>query len=317
MSLRDFFTDDRVNLISEYREKWRHVYLDTQPINRTKAAAAVEQAYRVMGKPEPEIIFCSSFRAALDRLQIYTSLYNPPASVTMSADEAQDYSNSFQGWADSAKLIYKTFRQGQKASSRTLLKLQLDLEGSQRTSLEKYIGTILPRNLTSQQIVEYSRRAEPRISLSEQEQEDLPNLSAMFERQIPWFPGKGLVSIFLLKKTVASGITTNISIMNESGFFNDTAEFYNSTSANDLIEFYNSMSAAEREFLSENTLIEPLELVRSCIWIDFAISVLNFPYNREQWWALKELTEQRCGQIIEMGKFCIVCDRPANNWSLD
>jgi hypothetical protein len=301
MSLRDFFTDDRIDLISEYQEKWRRVYLDTQPIDRTKAAAAVEQAYRVMGKPEPEIIFCPSFRAALDRLQIYISLYDPPPSVPMSADEARDYSNSFQGWADGAKLICKAFRQGQKASSRTLLKLQLDLEDSQRTSLEEYIGTIVPKNLTSQQIVEYSRLVEPGRNLSEQELEDLPNLSAMFERQIPWFPGKGLVSIFLLKKTVASAIAMNIRITGESGV------------SNDIIEFYNSMSAAELEFLSENPSIEPLELIRSCIWIDFAISVLNFPYNREQWWALKELAEQQCGQIIAMGKFCIVCDRPANN----
>jgi hypothetical protein len=316
MSLRDFFTDDQICLISEYREKWRRVYLDTQPIDRIKAAAAVEQAYRVMGKPEPEVIFCPSFRAALDRLQIYISQVDaPPPSVPMSDDEARDYSNSFQGWADGAKLICKTFRQGQKASSSTLLKLQRDLEDSQRTSLENYIGAILPKNLTSQQIVEYSRRAEPRISLSEQEQEDLPNLSAMFERKNPWFPGKRLVSMFFLKKIVASGITTNISIMSESGFFNDTAEFYNSisASANDIMEFYNSMSAAELEFLSENPSIEPLELISSCIWIDFAISVLNFPYNHEQWGALKELAEQQCGQIIAMSKFCIVCDRPANN----
>jgi hypothetical protein len=308
MSLRDFFTDDRIDLIPEYQEKWRRVYLDTQPIDRTKAAAAVQQAYRVMGKPEPEIIFCPSLRAALDRLQIYISLYDSPPSVPMSADEAQDYANSFQGWADSARLICKSFRQGQKSGSRTLLKLQRDLEDSQLTSLEKYIGTILPKNLTSQQIVEYSRLVEIGRNLSEQEREDLPNLSAMFEQQIPWFPGKGLVSIFLLKQTIASRIILNVKIIDESGVSNDTAEFYNK-----IMEFYNSMSAAELDFLSENPAIDPWELTNSCIWIDFAISVLNFPYNREQWWALKELAEQRCGQIIAMSKFCIVCDRQDSN----
>jgi hypothetical protein len=44
MSLRDFFTADRIDLISEYQEKWRRVYLNTQPIDRIKAAAAVHQA---------------------------------------------------------------------------------------------------------------------------------------------------------------------------------------------------------------------------------------------------------------------------------
>jgi hypothetical protein len=310
MSLRDFFTDDRIDLISEYQEKWRRVYLDTQPIDRIKAAAAVEQAYRVMGKPEPEIIFCPSPRAALDRLQIYISQVDaPPPSVPMSADEARDYANSFQYWADSARLIFKAIRQGQKAGSRTVVKLQNDLQNSQRTSLEEYIGTILPKNLTSQQIVEYNRRAEPRINFSGQEQEDFSgNFSVMFERQIPWFPGKGLVSIFLLKKMVASLIIMNVRIeRDESGVPYDETEFYNS-----VMELYNSTSAAELEFLSENPPIDTWDLTKSCIWIDFAISVLNFPYNREKWRAVKELAEQ-CGWIFPMSKFCIVCDRPANN----
>jgi hypothetical protein len=310
MSLRDFFTADRIDLISEYQEKWRRVYLDTQPIDRIKAAAAVQQAYRVMGKPEPEIIFCPNPRAALDRLQTYISqVDDPPPSVPMSADEARDYHNSFQFRTDVAWSIFKSIGKGQKVRLNTVLKLLEDLENSQSTSLEKYIGTILPKNLTSQQIVEYDRLAwdstfrkieEHGRNFSEQEQEDFPiNFSSMFERQIPWFPGKGLVSIFLLKKMSASSIIVNIKI-DESGVPNDTTEFYN------------SISAAELAFLSKNPPIGTGHLTKSCTWIDFAISVLNFPYNREKWWALKELTEQ-CGWIFAMSKFCIVCDRPANN----
>jgi hypothetical protein len=324
MSLRDFFTADRIDLISEYQEKWRRVYLDTQPIDRIKAAAAVQQAYRVMGKPEPEIIFCPSPRAALDRLQIYISqVDDPPPSVPMSADEARDYHNSFQFRIDGAWIIfksivawiiYKSIGKGQKVRLNTVFKLLEDLENSQFTSLQEYIGTILPKNLTSQPIVEYDRlvwdstfrkiEEQTRRNFPEQEQEDVSinfsSMSSMFERQTPWFPGKGLVSIFLLKKMSASSILTNIKIIDESGVPNDTTEFYN------------SISAAELAFLSKNPPICTWHLTKSCTWIDFAISVLNFPYNREKWWALKELTEQ-CGWIFAMSKFCIVCDRPANN----
>jgi hypothetical protein len=306
MSLRDFFTDAQIALIPEYQEKWRRVYLNTQPIDRIKAAAAVHQAYRVMGKPEPEIIFCPSPRAALDRLQIYISqVDNPLLSVPMSDDEARDYNNSFQYWADSASLIFKSFCKGQKAGASTLVKLQNDLQNSLSTSLEEYIGTILPENLTSQQIIEYNRRAEPRINFSGQEQEDFPgNFSVMFEQQIPWFPGKELVSIFLLKKMVASLIIMNVRIeRNESGVPYDETEFYDS-----VMELYNSTSAAEMAFLSENPPIDPWDLTKSCIWIDFAISVLNFTYDHEKWQALQELAEQ-CGWILAMSKFCIVCDR--------
>jgi hypothetical protein len=306
MSLRDFFTADRIDLIPEYQEKWRRVYLNTQPIDRIKAAAAVHQAYRVMGRPEPEIIFCPSPRAALDRLQIYISQVDaPPPLLSMSDDEARDYYNSFQYWADSARLIFKSFGQGQKAGASTLVKLQNDLQNSLSTSLEEYIGTILPKDLTSQQIVEYNRRAEPSINFSGQEQEDFSsNFSVMFEQKIPWFPGKGLVSIFLLKKMVALLIIMNVRIeRNESGVPYDETEFYGS-----VMEIYNSRSVAELEFLSENPPIDPWDLTKSCIWIDFATSVLNFPYDREKWWALKELAEQ-CGWIFAMSKFCIVCDR--------
>jgi hypothetical protein len=306
MSLGDFFTADRIDLIPEYQEKWRRVYLNTQPIDRIKAAAAVHQAYRVMGKPEPEIIFCPSPRAALDRLQSYISQVDAlTPSVPMSDDEARDYYNSFQYWADSASLIFKAIRQGQKGGASTLVKLQNDLQNSLTTSLEEYISTILPKNLTSQQIVEYNRRAEPRINFSGQEQEDFSgNFSVMFEQQIPWFPGKGLVSTFLLEKMLASLIVMNIRIeRDESGVPYDETEFYSS-----IMEFYNSTSGAELAFLSENPPIDPYDLTKSCIWIDFAISVLNFPYDREKWGALKELAEQ-CGWTLGMSKFCIVCDR--------
>ena len=162
------------------------------------------------------------------------------------------------------------------------------------------------KNLTSQQIVEYNRRAEPRINLSEQEQEYFSsNFSVMFERQIPWFPGKELISMFLLKKMLAFLIVMNIRIeRDENGISHyDTTESYNS-----IMEFYNSTSAAELGFLSENPPIEPEHLTESCTWIDFAISVLNFPYDREKWRVLKELAEQ-CGWTLAMSKFCIVCDR--------
>jgi hypothetical protein len=130
----------------------------------------------------------------------------------------------------------------------------------------------------------------------------------MFEQQIPWFPGKGLVSIFLLKKMITSLITMNIRIeRDESGVPIDETEFYNS-----VMEDYNSRSTAEIAFLSENPPIEPQYLTQSCTWIDFAISVLNFSHDHEKWAALQELAEQ-CGWTLGMGKFCIVCDRPANN----
>ncbi len=60
MAQINFLTDEQVALISEYQEKWRRVYLNTQPIDRIEAEAAVRRAYRMMGKPEPEVIIMRS-----------------------------------------------------------------------------------------------------------------------------------------------------------------------------------------------------------------------------------------------------------------
>ena len=156
MSFRDFLTADQINLISEYQEKWRRVSLDTQPIDQIKAAAAVQQAYRVMGKPEPEVIFCQNYRAALDRLQVYIpQVDDPPLPVPMSAEEAPDDPPPFN--ITVAWKIFKVISKSKKASLNPLLKIQRDLEKSQLISLEKYIDTALPKNLTSQKISEYNR----------------------------------------------------------------------------------------------------------------------------------------------------------------
>ena len=91
MAQAKFLTDEQVALVPEYQEKWRHVYLETQPIDRIKAEAAVKRAYRVMGKPEPEVIFCSSPQSALDRLRTYISQVEPPDSLQMSPEEVRGF----------------------------------------------------------------------------------------------------------------------------------------------------------------------------------------------------------------------------------
>ncbi|MGD1806599.1 DUF6745 domain-containing protein [Dapis sp. BLCC M126] len=55
-------------LIPVYREKWQKIALSTQPINRQKAAEAIQRAYALMSDPNPEIVFSDSPRAAFDIL---------------------------------------------------------------------------------------------------------------------------------------------------------------------------------------------------------------------------------------------------------
>ena len=65
MTQIQFLTPEQMALIPEYQEKWRRVYLSTQPIEQVRAVAAIKGAYSVMKQPEPEVVFCSSPQAAL------------------------------------------------------------------------------------------------------------------------------------------------------------------------------------------------------------------------------------------------------------
>jgi len=51
--------------IPVYQKKWRAVALSTEAIDRRKAAAAVKNVYKLMGKTAPKIEFCPSPYAAL------------------------------------------------------------------------------------------------------------------------------------------------------------------------------------------------------------------------------------------------------------
>ena len=53
----------------------------------------------------------------------------------------------------------------------------------------------------------------------------------------------------------------------------------------------------------------PEVLAGDAAFLDFGFSVLNYPYDREEWEILQELIVS-CGWIYSYEKTCIVCDRP-------
>lgn len=88
-----FLTPEQEALIPEYQEKWKRISLTTQPIEKVRAAAAIKGVYAVMGKPEPNVVFCSSPRAALDHLQAQVSQVDIPQNPRSRTKE--DIQNNF------------------------------------------------------------------------------------------------------------------------------------------------------------------------------------------------------------------------------
>lgn len=58
-------TDEQKAMLATYREKWKAISVEVEPINREKVAAVIKAAYAVSKFPEPEIVFFSNPFAAI------------------------------------------------------------------------------------------------------------------------------------------------------------------------------------------------------------------------------------------------------------
>ena len=296
-----FLTPEQEALIPKYQEKWKSIYLSTEPIQQNRAKAAVQGAYAVMGKPEPEVIFCSSPRAALEQLQAQTevSQENPLPSQ-------EEVQNNFFQFAQAAWEIMKIKSKQQNAGTKPLHDLQKQIASETYKSLEKHIERLLPKNLTTQDIIEQAfLGVSPLLALMRKQQnrpEDIPedeeNSYSMgaeaLDKQLSWLPGKELLFRGWLKQSLKSTITIKISGVEHPKFPKIILPL---------------LSASEQRFLLENPPFIIPNCLISCIWIDYATSVMNFPHKPQKWSALQGLVKH-CGSIFGTNNLCIICDRP-------
>ena len=69
-------TPEQEVLFSSFVEKWRLIALSTEPIDRQKAVNSVGAAYDLIGKKQPEVIFCRSPYEALLEIWVLSDSQN-------------------------------------------------------------------------------------------------------------------------------------------------------------------------------------------------------------------------------------------------
>ncbi|MEM6399781.1 MAG: DUF6745 domain-containing protein [Cyanobacteria bacterium P01_D01_bin.116] len=308
-----FLTPEQEALIPEYQEKWKRIYLSTQPIEHNRAKAAVQGAYAAMGKPEPEVIFCSSPRAALERLQVYVE--TPQESPLPSREEVQ---NNFFDFARAAWEIIKIKSKQQNAGTKPLHDLLGEVLTEPYKYLEKHIDNCLPKDLSTYDFVEQSflgasplfdhmdkqmnRRREPGFQRNfDNMQPDLQESFGMtaegLDKQLGWIPGKDLLFRGWLKQMLQSNIVLRISGVEHPKFREIILPL---------------LSPYEQKFLLENPPFLTSNCLISCIWLDFAFSVLNYPCKPQKWSAIQGLAKHS-GWIFGVNNLCIICERPTKN----
>ena len=310
MTQIQFLTPEQIDLIPEYQEKWRRLYLSTQPIDQIRAAAAIKGAYAVMKRPEPEVVFCASPRAALDILQAHVAKTNVPnVEPDLRPDGfPRDFNKMFLQTALGAIAVKK---KQQVASIKPLHDLLPEVMKKPQKRIRKHVDKCLPREITAKDLFEqgfsdaswFSEIAWP--GNSEETGRASDNFSAaaedfprqdweQLESMLSWIPGKSFFLRWWLKNWIQGMLMTQV-----YGFSHPPFQAL----------VCSALSAQENMFLQENPPVITSELAMMCMFIDFANSVLQYPVAAQKWSALQGLVKY-CGWILAVDGLCVVCDRP-------
>ena len=318
MTRINFLTPEQEALIPEYQQKWKRIYLSTQPIEHNRAKAAVQGAYAVMGKPEPEVIFCSSPRAALERLQVYVEM-SENNSQTLSEEQSTDLFEIISS-------VWENIQFGNEKQLRIqpLHDLLQDTLTDLFQFIEKYIDNCLPTNFTLLDIFEQSYIGRfsigdtliTKIFEEDVQNKDVENINGLFN-QLEEILSESIKETFDL---LASAIDEYLSFFSGRGFLFerslkqaikkilvDKICCLKNDDDNDAIT--TSLYLLNKNLLEDNPPIISSKYIINCILIDYAISVLNYPHNPQKWSALQGLAKY-CGWIFGINNLCIICERP-------
>jgi hypothetical protein len=318
MSQLKFLTPEQEALIPGYQEKWRQVYLSTQPIDRVKAAAAVQEAYAVMGKKAPaEIAFCASPREALERLRSNIAQVEVPSEYTEDRSSQQP-PNFFQAVVKVGWEIIKAQNKQRIAATKPLHDLFGEISTGSSKILAEQIEQALPKDLTTKDIVEqsffssssiFSKMVKARTESGdpdlentlrdkpqEEWQETFGMTASALESQLACLPAKGFLFRGWLKSIIQSTLTAEVYGLEHPDF---TQAILKSL----------DLDVRSQIFLRDNPSVVTLNFVLGCALTDFVHSVMNNSYTSQKWSVLQELVRE-CGWIFATENICIICDRP-------
>ena len=318
MSQLKFLTPEQEALIPGYQEKWRQVYLSTQPIDRVRAEAAVKEAYAVMGKKAPaEIVFCASPRAALERLRSNIAEVEIPTEYTEDRS-SQKPPNFFQAFVKVGWEIIKAQNKQRGAATKPLHDLFADVSTYSSKILAEQIEKALPKDLTTKDIVEQSffssssmfnkfgkelaERGDPDLSKTfqtkpqEEWQESFEMTASALESQLACLPAKGFLFRGWLKGIIQSTLAGEVCGLNQPDFIQPILGSL-------------SLDIPTQIFFRDNPTVVISNFAIGCALADFVYTVMNDSYTSQKWAALQELVRE-CGWIFATEDICIICDRP-------
>src|SRR5690349_10088601 len=77
-------TPTQAELLPKWHDEWLQIGMCEEPIDRPRATAAIQRAYKLIGKPEPLIVFCESPATSSLGIAVWPHLFSKKASLRAS-----------------------------------------------------------------------------------------------------------------------------------------------------------------------------------------------------------------------------------------
>lgn len=347
-------TSDRINLLTpeqealipEYQEKWQKIAFSTEPIDKEKAEAAVKNAYAVMKKKAPKIIFIRSPKEALalkaDKVKSAESPNLPPVTpqifmfVLRILQEISSLWASWINWLLSIlprqirmifsfllwipailwlilllpiTTIINLFAASKIKTNYAIARLQQQLAKSANDSITKQIKSQLPKKMTPQDTVQQGMQNMADIHPQIRERMSIPN--------------------FQNSNSQVNNSNYQVDIEEEFPSFPLQNQFLHAALKNSYLASLQAkimgINHIQLDIIIRNSLLRetgginlfqkfpPVFTSQSCAiyftWLDFAKSVLNLPLDNEQFQAYRDIVRE-CGWIFAWDNTCVICNRP-------
>jgi hypothetical protein len=284
-------TPEQESLIPVYREKWINIALSTERIDIEKAAQAIKDAYILLGKQEPQIIFLDSPKFLLNKIEILEKLSLNDLSASKILFKKRYYKLILFSIFTALAFIFNWHTYSSLTISISKLAIIVTL-----TNLSAVFMTILISS-----IIDDIKQKARRTILFNQTGEG-----------IKYKMEQSITSIIIANK-----LNNNI-LDNVIDKFGDVLEgFWKNQSYYSYFNYHEMDRLLNEYYLHDNSdskadeppMIATELCARENSYIDFYFSEVGCDYKADNW-AVAQSLAIHCGWIFPYEKVCFVCDRP-------
>lgn len=286
-------TSEQEDLLSFTRQKWSNIVFSTESISRQKVILAIQEAYRVLDQPMPEVIFCDSPVAAFEKIVLDDWMQQKITNLI------NNFSKKVQRKFSDPRLIELSWSDLNKLTKEVTFLLQADIVNQVKELLN------LPPSPLNE--LDSYLMGEIRNQLS----------YLRFEQVSQQFSELDLASMSQLERKLYNQLISRIFNHIFIPLDEQVGRFLKEKLGQELGDqtlksFVQTFWVTLKDQVEDNLMIDYFQFQFWATHVglfEFTIEELGCQVEQRQWQAFQKLVKE-CGGIYVTYDTCFVCDRP-------